>query len=100
MPEILSPDQLKYILKSLKINSPVMAYRVVGNRVELQLLGGSTAEFFMVDDPALHEMSLSYLRTLAAAFDIPGRDKMSKKSLLVALQEQDPVALQAAINGE
>ncbi len=100
MPEKLSPDQLKSIIKALKINQPVMSYRVVGNRVELRMLGGSTAEFINVENPTLDEMSLSYLRTLAASFDIPGRAKMSKKKLLEALNQQDPAALQAAIYGE
>ena len=100
MPEKLTPDQLKSIVSTLKINQPVMSYRVVGNRVELRMLGGSTAVFHEVEKPSLDEMSLSYLRTLAASFVIPGRAKMSKKNLLEALLQQDPEALQAAINGE
>jgi len=102
MSEKLTPAQLKIIVKALKINRPVLSHRVVGNRVELHLLGGSKAVFSDVglfDDPRpnLDNMSLKNLRALSTVLGIPGRGQLNKADLIAALYDLDPDVLVNAL---
>ena len=97
----LTRDQIKTIAEELEINQPIMSYRVVGDRVELRLLGGSTAvyEEAGAGDVAvdLSKMGIKQLRFLATKFMVPKRSKMSKMQLIEALSEHDQSAIATAI---
>ena len=40
----LKPEELQAAAKQLGVNNPIMAHKVVGNRVELHLLGGAVVK--------------------------------------------------------
>jgi len=105
MPEKkLSGKQLKHIVNELDINVPVMSYRVVGDRVELRLLGGSTAVYTEAYDQDLPDptgtltrMTAKQLHTLAQAVLLPKQKSMTKAQLVRVLGKHDRPTLYAAI---
>ena len=101
MSDDLSNEQLKHIVEELEINQPILAYKVVGDRIELRLLGGSTAVY---DEglpgqinimQLLAGLSAKDLRFLAAKFMIKKRGTMNKIQLIEALAQQDPASVVA-----
>ena len=72
----LSREELKVIAQKLGINQPILAHKVVGSRVELRLLGGSTAVYTKEDAvdilQLLANLSVKELKTLASLFNIQG----------------------------
>jgi hypothetical protein len=100
--ESLSPDEIKHIVEELAINQPILAYKVVGSRVELHLLGGATAVYRQPDAEAIFQalatLKRKDLRFLAAKFLIRGRGKMNKSQLIDALTKEDARALLAAMD--
>ena len=83
----LSDLELQNIVQELEIGTPILAYRVVGSRVELQLLGGAQVEYTLADPlPPLKQLNRAELLALAKEHDIRGRTSMTKAQLIQALE--------------
>jgi hypothetical protein len=90
--------QIQDLAERLEVSSPIMSYRVVGERVELHLLGGGVAigSLGVPSAVVLEELSVKELRLIAAAVaqaglgQIPGAKKLRKSELLAALATIDP----------
>ena len=77
---------LKEMVQELGIDKPVMATRVVGNRVELYLYGGEVLNYPpTVPALDLDDLSLKELRALAKEAGIAGYSKMKRDDLIAAL---------------
>lgn len=91
MTEQLSHEELQELAKELKINTPIMSHRVVGDRIELFLLGGHqvvSQPKQAVDIPSLlADLSVTQLRQIAKDLGVTGYSKMKKEALLHALSE-------------
>jgi hypothetical protein len=79
---------IKQAVDELGVDKPIMSYRVVGNRVELYLLGGDVAVWpgrsGRIYD--FEQLSLKELRRTARMYNIRGRSKMSRAQLIEALE--------------
>lgn len=91
---------IKQATAELGIDKPIMSYKVVGDRIELHLFGGSTAVWtarpMPTEDagpdlagPTFEDLSLRELRILAGARKIVGRSKMNRAQLIEALEVDD-----------
>ena len=84
----LSQKQLLEIAHEQDVDVPILSYRIVGDRIELNLYGGQ-----VISAPAelpqfatvLEDLPLAKLRKMAADLDIPGRSKMDKNELIEAI---------------
>lgn len=87
----LSPQELQAIAKELNIKTPIFSYRVVGDRVELHLLGGRQVTYdpaLAVDIPSLlSDLTVKELRLIAQDLDVSGNSKMIKAALVKALSD-------------
>ena len=92
MAKDLTSQQLQAIAKELDIKTPIVSYRVVGDRVELHLLGGQR----VIYDPAitaveisslLSDLTVKELRLIAQDLDVSGNSKMTKAALVKALSD-------------
>ena len=84
----LSQKQLLSIAHDQDVDVPVLSYRIVGDRVELNLYGGrviSALTGFPQSASSLEDLPISRLRKMAADLDIPGRSKMDKDELIEAI---------------
>lgn len=101
MPKDLTPEELQAIAKELSINTPIMSYRVVGDRVEIHLLGGRQLIYnrsMTVDIPSLLAvLTVKELRQLAKDLEVPGFSRKNKKALIKALSELDPNQVEYAL---
>ena len=93
MAQDLTPQQLQAIAKELNIKTPIFSYRVVGDRVELHLLGGRQVTYdpaLAVDLPSLlSDLTVKELRLLAKDLGIAGISRMTKAALISALSGLD-----------
>lgn len=80
----LRPEELKAIITELGVSNPVMSYRIVGSRIELNLLGGAVVRG-KIDNEDLSNLSKKDLYALAKGLGISGRTKMSRKELEEAI---------------
>ena len=80
-------SKIKDAVRELKIDKPIMSYKVVGSRVELHLLGGSVE--VLDSRPFYRDMSLPELKRLARRHKIPGRSKMNRQQLIESLEAID-----------
>ena len=80
----LKPEELKAVIDELKVSNPVMSYRIVGSRIELNLLGGAIVRG-TIDNEDLSNLSLKDLKSLATGLNIQGRSKMSREELEEAI---------------
>jgi hypothetical protein len=87
---------LKQAVAELGVDKPIMSYRVVGDRIELHLLGGDIIHWPYLSGPAvpdqnaqLSSLSVVKLRRLARKHKIRGRSKMSRAQLIEALEAHD-----------
>ena len=78
-------SKIKRAAKILEVDKPIMSYRVVGDRVELRLLGGSVA--ILDPHPSYRDMRVSELKQIARRLKVPGRSKMNREQLVQALEE-------------
>lgn len=83
----LTAKDLQDIARLAKIDSPIQAYRVVGNRVELTLLGGVKREIPLQIKVSLEDMSLKELRSIAFDMNIPDRSGRTKSQLIKLIKE-------------
>lgn len=95
--------EIKQATENLGIDVPIMSTRVVGDRIELFLYGGTRVTFKAGNHPVtadqppapspqapplnLQSYTKTQLLDLAAEHNIPYRSKMNKAQLLKALQE-------------
>lgn len=92
-PMQLDTQQIQQLAQESDITTPIQAARVVGDRVELHLLGGTIAQVpnpWAVEvpiGPDLTDLSTKELRQLAKEQAISGYSKMTKPELIQALQE-------------
>lgn len=100
----LNSLEIQDLAERLDITSPIMSYRVVGERVELHLLGGGVAigrlgEKLNDVQPAidLDDLSVRDLRKIAQAIKIPGAKRLRKAELLAALSIVDHNTLSSAL---
>jgi len=102
----LSSLEIQDLAEQLDISSPIMSYRVVGERVELHLLGGGVAigrlgEKLNDVQPAIYiyldDLSVRDLRKIAQAVKIPGAKRLRKAELLAALSTVDHNTLSSAL---
>jgi hypothetical protein len=98
---MLTDLQIQDLAEQLEISSPILSYRVVGERVELHLLGGAVAIGSLGQKSAviLEELSVKELRQIATAVKIPGAKKLRKSELLAALATVDPKLIEEATAG-
>jgi hypothetical protein len=106
MTKQLSHEELQALAKDLDINTPIMSHRVVGDRIELHLLGGFEYTVFdmlapeklapeksgarAIDIPSLlADLSVKELRLIAKDLGISGYSKMKKAALVKALSSLD-----------
>lgn len=102
-PELTSL-QIQDLAEELDITTPIMSYRVVGERVELHLLGGGVAVGRMGEPPPpaktqldLSQFTTKQLRKIAARIGIPGTSRLRKSELLAALDDIEPSILAVAM---
>lgn len=99
-------DLVKQAAEELGVDKPIMSYKVVGDRIELHLLGGSTAVWTARPVPkavtgpvpdlaaspyqrrTLLTVSIKELRRQAAKRHLRGRSKMSRAQLIEALEKE------------
>ncbi len=106
----IEPLELKHMAEELEVNRPIMAYRVVGDRVELHLMGGSKAIFQDDEDRGPRELELfldmigrkkvGQLRKAAGIVGIENPSKLRKDDLIAALSNaalNDPESVLAAL---
>lgn len=85
-------DLVKQAAVELGVDKPIMSYKVVGNRVELHLLGGSVAVWTRRSPgpyrrrAVLSRLSTKELRRQARLHEIRGRSKMSRSQLIDAIE--------------
>lgn len=79
-------EDLKKIAKEMGIDKPILATKVVGNRLELYLYGGDVVQYSL-DAPAINWKSLTVdqLKEIAQEAGIEGYSKMKKAELIEAL---------------
>lgn len=81
----LHPDQLTVLANNLETNGrPILAYRVVGQRVEFHLLGGETLQV-PLEEKELADMNYEELLALARELKIRGRSAMDTLALQEAI---------------
>jgi hypothetical protein len=94
MADQLSHKELQELAKELNITTPILAHRVVGDRVEVHLLGGRE----VIYDPSisavaipelLSDLTLKELRLIAQDLGVSGYSKMTKAALVKALSNFD-----------
>ena len=92
MPKNIDSRVKKAAIK-LGIDKPIMSYKVVGDRIELHLYGGSIVMWpppgkrlhpGLIDQ--LEDTPVSDLRKLAREYHIAGRSKMTRDQLIAALE--------------
>ena len=87
------PELLGKAIKALGVNRPVLAYKVVGDRIQLWVLGDNKPLEYVASEELqeqplyLSGMSKKELLEQAADLDISGRSKMTKAQLVKALTE-------------
>jgi hypothetical protein len=90
MPDIQIPrDQLKLVAQKLGINQPIGSAKVVGDRIEIRLMGGGVL-FWPPDAPSVNlaALTVSKLKQLAEDQGIAVTSKMKKADLIAALEER------------
>lgn len=98
-PELTSLE-IQDLAERLDVSTPIMSYRVVGERVELHLLGGGVAIGSLDEKPTTAQLvnfTAKELRKIAVIIKIPGAAKLRKSELLAALADIEPRILVAAI---
>lgn len=84
----LTDLQLRHIIDTAEIDTPIVAHRIVGSRVELTLLGGTIVQ---ADNPFaapdLSQLKVKELKQIAKQLQIPGHSKMNQDQLIAAIQE-------------
>ena len=94
----LNSLEIQDLAERLDITSPIMSYRVVGERVELHLLGGGVAIGRLGEGGVdLDTLSVKELRKIAQAVKIPGAKRLRKAELLAALSTVDHNTLSSAL---
>ena len=94
----LSSLEIQDLAEQLDISSPIMSYRVVGERVELHLLGGGVAIGRLGEGGIdLDDLTVSQLKAIAQAVKIPGAKRLRKAELLAALSTVDHNTLLSAL---
>lgn len=94
----LSSLEIQDLAEKLDITSPIMSYRVVGERVELHLLGGGVAIGRLGEGVIdLDDLSVRDLRKVAQAVKIPNAKRLRKAELLAALSIIDHKTLSSAL---
>lgn len=94
----LSSLEIQDLAEKLDITSPIMSYRVVGERVELHLLGGGVAIGRLGEGVInLDDLSVRDLRKVAQAVKIPNAKRLRKAELLAALSIIDHNTLSTAL---
>jgi len=102
----LTPAQIQNIAEELEVGSPIMAYRVVGDRVELHLVGGGIATYDQAGEVSTQPidveasnpdlelfielvagLNVNQLRKAAGMLGIPGANRMKKQLLIEALSK-------------
>lgn len=83
----LTPKELQDIARLARIDSPIQAHRVVGNRLELTLLGGVKREIALHNKVNLEELSLKELQSIAFDMEIPNRSGKTKAQLIKLIKE-------------
>ena len=84
----VSKEQIQEIAKENDVNVPILNYRIVGERIELMLYGGtivSSAAGLPQSASQLEILPLIKLRSIATDLDIPGRSKMNRSELIEAI---------------
>lgn len=108
MSQELTSLEIKEIAIQLDINTPILSYRVVGDRVELHLLGGATAVWdpAIVNKPTtpavdllslLSGMTVKELKAVAKELSIDTPKRMKKAELIEAIMRLEPIAIADAI---
>lgn len=99
----LSPQEIQDIARELSVDTPILSYRVVGNRVELYLLGGATAVYekrkYQAADPSsiLSGMTVKELHAVAMELAIDTPKRMKKAELIEVIMRLEPIAIADAI---
>jgi hypothetical protein len=90
----LTDLQLQDVIERAEVSTPVLAYKVVGRRVELHLLGGPVAyvEADWLVEPSqlldgLEEMTYDALYGLAQKLKVRGRSSMDSAALVEAIRK-------------
>jgi hypothetical protein len=100
------PESVRQAAAELGVDKPIMSYKVIGDRIELHLLGGSVVKSparpvpnaVSGTDPdlavppyqrrdVLSHLSTKELRRRASEVNIRGRSKMSRAQLIEALEK-------------
>ncbi|MFZ0547823.1 MAG: Rho termination factor N-terminal domain-containing protein [Candidatus Promineifilaceae bacterium] len=98
----LTDVQLQDVIERAEVTTPVLAYKVSGNRVELHLLGGPIAyveaDWLIDSDEAvekaaelfddLESLTQDALYKLAQALNIRGRSSMAQPELVAAIKKK------------
>jgi hypothetical protein len=102
----LSELQIRDVIERAEVSTPVLAYKVVGNRVELHLLGGPVAYVeadWLLEPEALAEnvveaagellddleaMTYEALYKLAQKLNVRGRSTMVEGELVAAIRKK------------
>lgn len=93
----LTPFQLQDVIERAEVSTPVLAYKVIGSRVELHLLGGPVAYVeadWLVEPEVVLEEILDELETmtydtlykLAQRLKVRGRSTMDSPDLVKAIR--------------
>jgi hypothetical protein len=110
----LSELQIRDVIERAEVTTPVLAYKVAGNRVELHLLGGPVAyveaDWLVEPDEALdlavetavdaaadllddlEEMTYDALYKLAQRLDVRGRSVMEEPELRAAIRTKGVIS--------
>ena len=88
----LTAQELQSAAKQLDVKTPIMSHKVVGNRVELHLLGGAVVQGQVKDlgaaeTPDLDSLGYRELYELAKTHNIKHRSNMNAEELREALKE-------------
>jgi hypothetical protein len=87
-------SRVKEAAIKLGVDKPIMSHKVVGDRIELHLYGGSVVTWpppgkrlhpGLIDQ--LEDRPVSELRKLAREYHIAGQSKMNRAQLIAALEE-------------
>ena len=102
----LTPLQIHDLVEREEITTPILAYKVIGGRVELYLLGGAVAavephwlrsassvepltrETAEEIPERLEEMTFDRLYELAQRLEIRGRSNLNKPGLIEAIRQE------------
>lgn len=89
----LTDLQLQDVIERAEVSTPVLAYKVIGSRVELHLLGGPVAyvEADWLVEPqdildGLEAMTYDALYKLARKLEVRGRSSMDSAALVEAIK--------------